>query len=85
MTRIAVFGDLMIDMNTYSKATKMANEAPIPVFNKLHDTYSLGGAGNVLKNLASLGCSQLYAFGAVGKDVNAVILRSLCTESGIMD
>jgi D-beta-D-heptose 7-phosphate kinase/D-beta-D-heptose 1-phosphate adenosyltransferase len=83
--KIAVFGDLMLDLNTYSKATKIANEAPIPVFHKMHDTYHLGGAGNVLKNLAALGCSQLYAFGAAGNDTYAATLRSLFTDHGIID
>jgi len=83
--KIAVFGDLMLDMNTYSKAIKIANEAPIPVFNRIRDTYSLGGAGNVLKNLVALGCEQLYAFGVIGKDAHAATVRFLCTESGITD
>jgi D-beta-D-heptose 7-phosphate kinase/D-beta-D-heptose 1-phosphate adenosyltransferase len=83
--RIAVFGDLMLDINTYSTITKIANEAPIPVFNKQNETYHLGGAGNVLKNLAALECSTLYSFGIVGNDTNGNRIQSLCHDIGIIN
>jgi D-beta-D-heptose 7-phosphate kinase/D-beta-D-heptose 1-phosphate adenosyltransferase len=78
-------GDIMIDINTYVSITKIANEAPIPVFNILDETYVLGGAGNVLKNLVALGCLQIYAFGIVGNDINESRIRKLCSDSNIID
>jgi len=75
----------MLDYNISTKITKIANEAPIPVFQRTQETYLLGGAGNVIKNLVALGCKQLYAFGMVGNDSNASVLRSLLKENGIID
>jgi D-beta-D-heptose 7-phosphate kinase/D-beta-D-heptose 1-phosphate adenosyltransferase len=83
--RIAVFGDLMIDKNVYVHATKIANEAPIPVFHHQSEECALGGAGNVLKNLAALGTDQLFAFGFVGEDAHGTILRQLLKDLKIDD
>jgi len=80
--RIAVFGDIMLDNNVYVSITKIASEAPIPVFHCEKEEYHLGGAGNVIKNLAALGCSNITAFGFIGDDMNGKIVTELLTTSG---
>jgi D-beta-D-heptose 7-phosphate kinase/D-beta-D-heptose 1-phosphate adenosyltransferase len=66
--RIVVLGDIFLDHTFYGSVTRIANEAPVPVYKQTHDVWTLGGAGNVLANLASMGCSDLYAFGRIGAD-----------------
>lgn len=64
---IIVLGDIFLD-HTYhaNSVARLANEAPIPVYKHTKEIWSLGGAGNVIANLASMGCASLYALGRVG-------------------
>jgi D-beta-D-heptose 7-phosphate kinase/D-beta-D-heptose 1-phosphate adenosyltransferase len=82
---IIVCGDIMLDHNIYTRLEKIANEAPIPVYNRLSEEWRLGGCGNVLKNLQSLGCTKLYAFGAIGNDSNGEKINTLVSEIGIQN
>ena len=75
----------MLDKNIIVHATKIANEAPIPVFHHQSEVCELGGAGNVIKNLASLGTGQLYAFGFVGEDAHGAVLHALLKDLGVND
>lgn len=58
----------MLDHNVFVEAEKLANEAPIPVFRLQREEFALGGCGNVVKNLHSLGCGSLHLFSAIGDD-----------------
>lgn len=66
--RILVLGDIFLDHTFYGIVTRIANEAPVPVYKETRDVWTLGGAGNLLANLASMGCADLYAFGRIGAD-----------------
>jgi len=48
-------GDVMLDRFVYGDVNRISPEAPIPVFRIGRQTEMLGGAGNVLRNLAGLG------------------------------
>lgn len=63
-----VFGDIMLDVKLSGPIHKMANEAPIPVLLQETEKKYLGGCGNVLMNLQSLGCEKLFIFSKVGND-----------------
>lgn len=82
---IIVCGDIMLDHNIYTRVEKIANEAPIPVFNQQTEEWNLGGCGNVLKNLHSMGCKKLYAFGAVGADDNGEKINKMIEDLGIQN
>lgn len=82
---IIVCGDIMLDHNIYTRVEKIANEAPIPVFNHQSEEWNLGGAGNVVKNLQSLGCEQLYVFGVIGDDKNGERVTQLVTQLKIQN
>jgi D-beta-D-heptose 7-phosphate kinase/D-beta-D-heptose 1-phosphate adenosyltransferase len=58
----------MLDVQIIGSISKMANEAPLPVL--LHETEKrvLGGCGNVLMNLLSLGCNKLFLMSMIGND-----------------
>jgi len=63
-----VFGDIMLDVKLNGSINKIANEAPVPVLLYESEQKYLGGCGNVLLNLQSLGCDKLYIFSMLGND-----------------
>lgn len=65
---IIVFGDIMLDIKLNGSIHKLANEAPIPVLLQETEKKYLGGCGNVLMNLQSLGCDKLFIFSKAGND-----------------
>jgi len=85
LPNIIVCGDIMLDHNIFTDIEKIANEAPIPVFNRYKDEHILGGCGNVIKNLSSLGCKKLYSFSVIGNDSNGKIISKLLDELDIID
>ncbi|MEH6496735.1 MAG: D-glycero-beta-D-manno-heptose-7-phosphate kinase [Pseudomonas marincola] len=54
---VLCLGDVMLDRFTYGSAGRISPEAPIPVLGITHQQSMLGGAGNVARNLLSLGAS----------------------------
>ena len=80
--RIAVLGDLMLDVYLWGNVTRISPEAPVPVVNVEKRTFCLGGAANVMRNISTLGGKAL-AFGAVGRDVSGKEIISGLDEFGI--
>ncbi len=74
--RILVLGDIMLDHNITTKITKVANEAPIAVFEVQGEEYKLGGAGNVAHNLVAMG-AHVGLVGCVGDDRYGAKLHEL--------
>jgi D-glycero-beta-D-manno-heptose-7-phosphate kinase len=80
--RIAVIGDLMLDMYLDGTVSRISPEAPVPVVHVTHERSALGGAANVAANVAGLGAS-CDVIGYVGMDAaGAEIRRVLSTEYG---
>ena len=76
---IVVLGDVMLDEFVWGDVTRISPEAPVPVVDIRRESAHLGGAGNVLANLISLG-SHGSVIGVVGKDAAAERLRSSLRE-----
>ena len=68
--RVGVLGDFCLDIYWMIDLSRSEEslETGLPTHPVHTQRYSLGGAGNVAKNLASLGCTNLYALGVVGDD-----------------
>lgn len=82
--RIGVVGDLMLDVYISGSASRLSQEAPVPVLRVRSQETRLGGAANVMHNLMSLAPSaKVYAFGVTGKDPYAETLCALLREKGI--
>lgn len=82
--RILVIGDIMLDRYWSGSTSRISPEAPVPVV-KIGDIEDrLGGAANVAKNIAVLGC-QTSICGLVGEDSAGRIIRQLLEESNIED
>ena len=54
-SRVACVGDVMLDRFVYGRVERTSPEAPVPILRTDRDVYMLGGAGNVVRNLVSLG------------------------------
>ena len=64
---ILVFGDYMVDEYIIGSVNRISPEAPVPVIEVTKETKKLGGAGNVINNIISLG-GQVKVIGCIGKD-----------------
>jgi len=76
-SHVVILGDMMLDHHRYVSVQRIANEAPIPIFHLLSETYSLGGSGNVVKNMKALGCTHIDVFGIVGDDTEGDKIKTL--------
>jgi D-beta-D-heptose 7-phosphate kinase/D-beta-D-heptose 1-phosphate adenosyltransferase len=73
---ILVIGDLMIDHYLWGNTSRISPEAPVQVIDIQNETYILGGAGNVVNNLVTLG-SNVMVMSVLGDDENAKTLTSM--------
>jgi D-beta-D-heptose 7-phosphate kinase/D-beta-D-heptose 1-phosphate adenosyltransferase len=53
--RVLCIGDVMEDRFIYGEVRRISPEAPVPVLRITRESRELGGAGNVVRNLAALG------------------------------
>ena len=58
---ILVIGDFMIDHYLWGKSDRISPEAPVPVVEVIKEEDRLGGAGNVVNNLLSLGSEVIVS------------------------
>ena len=77
MTRQTVLcvGDLMLDEFVYGEVSRISPEAPAPVIAVQRSETNVGGAGNVARNIASLGARCIFA-GLIGEDEAGAKLRA---------
>src|SRR3954451_24783940 len=76
-------GDLMLDEFIYGEVSRISPEAPAPVIAVARSETNIGGAGNVARNIASLGARCIF-FGLIGEDAAGKILTdALARESRI--
>ena len=73
---ILVIGDLMIDHYLWGSCDRISPEAPVQVVNVKKESSVLGGAGNVINNLVTLG-SIVDVISVIGNDSVANELKSL--------
>lgn len=81
---ILVLGDLMLDEYLSTSIKRISPEAPVPVAN-LKDRWNVaGGAANVARNLAHLGC-KVSLCGLYGQDSGGDLLAGLLRQDEIKD
>ncbi|MDV7339851.1 D-glycero-beta-D-manno-heptose-7-phosphate kinase [Terasakiella sp. A23] len=87
---ILCIGDIMLDRFVYGSVDRISPEAPIPVMRIEREESMLGGAGNVVRNLLSLGANARFC-GLIGEDDAGREVAALlneddhCTANLIMD
>ena len=80
--KIAVLGDLMLDKYISGYSERISPEAPVPIVQVKDENICLGGSGNVVANIASLGAA-VYPAGIIGTDKNGNALMQLMGDMGI--
>jgi len=80
--RVAVVGDLMLDSYTWGSARRISPEAPVPVVTAERENSCLGGAGNVMRNIVTLG-GGASAYGVLGDDADANLVRGMLENYGV--
>ena len=81
--RVLVVGDLMLDRYVAGAVDRVSPEAPVPVMRVDRETEMPGGAGNVARNVASLG-GRSALVGSVGDDAaGARLTELLADEEGL--
>jgi D-beta-D-heptose 7-phosphate kinase/D-beta-D-heptose 1-phosphate adenosyltransferase len=85
---VLVVGDLMLDDYRRGHVKRISPEAPVPILSVVGKEKTLGGAGNVVRNLRSLNVS-VSVIGVLGQDeTGADVLTELASlsvnQSGII-
>ncbi len=86
--KVLIIGDLMIDSYTWGRVSRISPEAPVPVVNVMRRESRLGGAGNVVLNIASLGAKAIICSvigdDAPGRELQKIILDSNLSIEGLI-
>jgi len=80
---ILVVGDLMIDHYLWGGCDRISPEAPVQVIDVKREENLLGGAGNVLNNLISLG-ARAGVCSVIGDDKEGEIISNLLGQKGVV-
>src|SRR5260370_8957746 len=76
-------GAVMRDEFVYGEVSRISPEAPAPVIAAQRSETNIGGAGNVARNIASLGARCIFV-GLIGEDdAGAKLKQALSQESRI--
>lgn len=78
--KIAIIGDLMLDVYIWGKVGRISPEAPVPVVEVQEESYRFGGAANVGMNVKSLGGIPIL-IGVIGYDKEGTIIDALMEEN----
>jgi len=80
---VLCIGDLMLDEFVYGEVSRISPEAPAPVIAAQRSETNIGGAGNVARNIASLGGQCIFT-GLIGEDeVGVKMAVTLAQQPGI--
>lgn len=77
-----VVGDFMLDQLVYGNADRFSPEAPVPILHVQRTEDRPGGAANVCLDLIAMR-GDVHAFGVVGDDREADLLRSALAAAGV--
>lgn len=80
--RVLIIGDVMLDRYVWGKVERISPEAPVPVVLAQRKECRLGGAGNVVLNVAALGARAVLC-SVVGADRDGDELVELLQQSGL--
>jgi len=74
--KVVVAGDIMLDSYIMGSVERISPEAPVPVLLAKNNKQVLGGAGNAIANIASLGATALPSC-LIGDDNYGKIVREM--------
>ncbi|HEY0159055.1 MAG TPA: PfkB family carbohydrate kinase [Thermoanaerobaculia bacterium] len=79
---VVVYGDIVADRFIYGTPKRISREAPVLILRQYKDDILLGGAGNAIANIASLGGLPVPV-SVLGSDVAAETLLERLSNHGI--
>ncbi len=79
---ILVVGDLMVDHYLWGKCERISPEAPVQIVEVTKEQLMLGGAGNVINNLLSLG-ANVGVCSVIGDDESGDFLQKRLGQKGV--
>src|SRR4029078_5492798 len=79
--RIAIIGDLMLDVYLRGDVDRISPEAPVPVVRIRDKELALGGAANVAQNISAIG-AQADLVCAVGEDAEGQVIKAMLRDIG---
>jgi D-beta-D-heptose 7-phosphate kinase/D-beta-D-heptose 1-phosphate adenosyltransferase len=65
--KIMVVGDIMLDKYVVGEVERISPEAPVPIVRVTEEYSTLGGCGNVVRNLREIG-AMVYCYASIGPD-----------------
>lgn len=77
---VLVVGDVILDSFVYGSVQRISREAPAPILSETRRTDMLGGAGNLARNIESLG-GQAHLISAIGADGEGARIKALAEQS----
>jgi len=80
--KVLVVGDLMLDEYIWGRTDRISPEAPVQVVDVVRGDLRLGGAGNVVNNLLTLGC-QVEVISVLGEDADGISLSKMLEQKKI--
>jgi len=81
---VLCIGDLMLDEFVYGDVSRISPEAPAPVIAVKRSEVMIGGAGNVARNLVSLGVRCIFV-GVVGDDDAGLALTEALSAEPLVE
>ncbi len=79
---VLVFGDYMVDKYIDGSVNRISPEAPVPVVSVSNKITKLGGAGNVINNIVSLG-AKVRVLGCVGDDIDGKFIIDCFSNNNV--
>ena len=79
--KILVIGDIIVDEFVWGRVERVSPEAPVPIVNLERESLMLGGAGNVVNNIISLGGKAILC-GVAGSDATSWKLKEMLRDVG---
>lgn len=81
---VLTVGDIMLDRYLYGEVERISPEGPVPVFRVTREAAMLGGAGNVVRNLAAMEAQPVFV-SVVGEDTEGqTVLDLLSGEAALV-
>src|SRR3954465_3175023 len=81
---VLCIGDLMLDEFVYGEVSRISPEAPAPVIAVQRSETNIGGAGNVARNIASLGARCIFV-GMIGEDDAGKTLKAALARESLVE
>jgi rfaE bifunctional protein kinase chain/domain len=81
-TKVVVVGDILMDEYVWGDVSRISPEAPVPIVEVKQETKMLGGAANVVNNIASLGGTPILV-GVIGDDQTGREIMDIMVQQGL--